>query len=169
MVRVTFCGAAGVVTGSGYLVESRLARVLVDFGTCQGRDATVQNNHSLGRLDSRRLDAVVLTHAYLVHCGRLPIRCRTGCRARIHATPASADFVQILLEDAGRIQVAVEERLNLSTVRQGKPPVELLYTLEGRLRDGSWACITAAGLRVAFLRGRDSLGQLRKMTTRNTQ
>jgi metallo-beta-lactamase family protein len=139
-MRVTFCGAAGEVTGSGYLVETRSARILVDFGIFQGRDATDRKNRGLGRLDPRRLDAIVLTHAHLDHCGRLPILVREGCRARVHTTPASADFAQLVLEDAARIQAADVERLNRRLERQGKPWVEPLYrpedvqAVEGKLQ-----------------------------------
>jgi metallo-beta-lactamase family protein len=139
-MRVTFCGAAGEVTGSGYLVETRSARVLVDFGIFQGRDATDRKNRGLGRLDPRRIDAIVLTHAHLDHCGRLPILIKAGCRAAIHTTPASADFAQLVLEDAARLEAADVARLNRRLQRQGKPQVEPLYSpddvraVEGRFQ-----------------------------------
>src|SRR4051812_40051282 len=64
-MRITLCGAAGEVTGSGYLVETARARVLVDFGLFQGRGATDATNRDLGPVEPKRLDAVVLTHAHL--------------------------------------------------------------------------------------------------------
>lgn len=139
-LQVRFCGAVGEVTGSGYLVETRSARVLVDFGIFQGRDATDGKNRSLGRLDPRRLDAIVLTHAHLDHCGRLPLLFKAGCRAAVHTTPASADFAQLVLEDAAHLQTADVQRLNRRLERQRKPRIEPLYlpedvrSVEGRFQ-----------------------------------
>ena len=78
-------------------------------------------------LQPRRLDAVVLTHAHLDHCGRLPLLPGHGFRGRIHATPATCDFARLVLEDSARIQMADVERLNRRLQRQGRPPVEPLY------------------------------------------
>jgi metallo-beta-lactamase family protein len=90
VIRLTVCGAGGgEVTGSGYLVETGRARVLVDFGMFQGRGATEQRNRSLGPVDPKTLDAVVVTHAHLDHVGRLPLLTRGGLTAPIHATPAT--------------------------------------------------------------------------------
>ena len=82
----------------------------------------------------------MLTHAHLDHCGRLPLLTREGFRGPIHATPASADFAMLVLEDAARIQVADVERQNRRLERQGRPLVEPLYlprdveVVEGRFQ-----------------------------------
>jgi metallo-beta-lactamase family protein len=79
-VQITLYGAAGEVTGSAYLVVTRQARVLVDFGMFQGgRDDEARNVVPDG-LGPRRLDAVVLTHAHIDHTGRLPLLARGGDR-----------------------------------------------------------------------------------------
>ena len=75
----------------------------------------------------RRIDAVVLTHAHLDHCGRLPLLPQHGFRGRIHATPATCDFARLVLEDSARIQVADVERQNRRLQRQGRPLVGPLY------------------------------------------
>src|SRR5271165_6148128 len=105
-MRITFWGASGEVTGSSYLVETRSSRILVDCGLFQGRDSSEEKNRDLKGLIPRRLDCVVLTHAHLDHCGRLPLLIREGFRGPIHATPASADFTMLVLEDSAKIQVA---------------------------------------------------------------
>ena len=129
-MKITFCGAAGEVTGSGYLVETGAATVLVDFGLFQGLDANDAKNADIRPVDPDRLDAIVLTHAHLDHTGRLPILARRRLKAPIWATPASADFTSLVLEDAGRLQEGDARRLSRKRARAGKPPVQPLYTSE---------------------------------------
>jgi len=127
-MRVTLCGAAGEVTGSGYLVETDDARVLVDFGMFQGRRATDAVNRDLGPVDPKAIDTVVLTHAHLDHSGRLPLLAAGGFRGRIHTTSASRDFAQLILRDSAAIQEGDAERFTRIARRAGRPPVEPLYT-----------------------------------------
>jgi metallo-beta-lactamase family protein len=131
-MRIHLCGASGEVTGSAYLVETGKARVLVDLGMFQGgRDADAKNN-ALGHIDPNRLDAVVLTHAHLDHCGRLPLlpkRAKPGFSARIHATPATIDLTELILRDSAHIQEADAARENRFRQREGGPEVTPLYTL----------------------------------------
>lgn len=120
--RIDLCGAAGEVTGSGYLVDTGTVRVLVDFGMFQGRGATEARNRDLGPVRPELLDAVVLTHAHIDHSGRLPLLTAAApeSRWRIHATPATCDLTEILLEDSARIQES-------DAARDGEPP---LYTAQ---------------------------------------
>jgi metallo-beta-lactamase family protein len=133
-VKVSLCGAAGEVTGSGYLVETERARVLVDFGMFQGAGATFQKNSAIEPVDPGALDAIVLTHAHLDHTGRLPLLAKAGYARAIHATPATIDFTKLILDDSARIQVADTERINRVRERAGKPPYEPLYTSEDAAR-----------------------------------
>ncbi len=126
-MRITLCGAAGEVTGSGYLVETADARVLVDFGMFQGRSATPRKNRTLGPVKPKSLDAVVLTHAHLDHTGRLPLLVREGLTARIHCTPATVDFTKLILADSAKIQHYDASRQNRKRKRAGKPPLDALY------------------------------------------
>ena len=112
-MRITPCGAVGEVTGSGYLLETETANILVEFGMFQGPTATPERNADLGPVIPRKLDAVVLTHAHLDHSGRLPLLTKNGFRGRVFATPASADLTQIILEDSARLQEGMLDRRRL--------------------------------------------------------
>ena len=125
-MKITFLGAAGEVTGSGYLVEAGKSQVLVDFGLFQGRGATDEKNADLGPVNPARLDAVVLTHAHLDHTGRIPLL--RGLRCRIHTTHASCDLAQLIMEDSAGIQEGDAIRENRIRERTGEPPVTPLYT-----------------------------------------
>ena len=103
MITITPYGAAGEVTGSAYLVETPSSTVLVDFGMFQGDKDDDARNVIPGRIHRMNIDAVVLTHAHLDHCGRLPLLVREGYRGAIYATPAARDLAEIILLDAAHI------------------------------------------------------------------
>ncbi len=126
-MQVSLCGAAGEVTGSGYLVQTANARVLVDFGMFQGHGATEARNRDLGLVEPLALDAVVVTHAHLDHTGRLPLLPSRGFRGPIHATPATVDFARLILEDSARLQESDAARQNRRLLRAGKDPISPLY------------------------------------------
>jgi metallo-beta-lactamase family protein len=126
-MRVSLCGAAREVTGSGYLVETATARVLVDFGLFQGGRVTEARNRAIAPVDPRSLDAVVATHAHLDHTGRLPLLPARGFRGPVHATPATLDFTRLLLDDSARLQQADADRQSRRLLRAGKGPVRPLY------------------------------------------
>ncbi|MFO0910392.1 MAG: MBL fold metallo-hydrolase [Isosphaeraceae bacterium] len=126
-MRITVGGAAGEVTGSCTSVETTRSRLLVDFGMFQGRGATERRNRDLGPIAPARLDGVVLTHAHLDHCGRLPLLVARGLRSRIFATPATIDVARIILEDSARLQQADTRRISRRRLRAGRRPVEPLY------------------------------------------
>jgi metallo-beta-lactamase family protein len=122
-MRIRPCGSVGEVTGSGYLLETESANILVEFGMFQGPTATPERNADLGPVIPRKLDAVVLTHAHLDHCGRLPLLTRNGFRGRVFITPATADLTRIILEDSARIQEG-DARRSARVRRHGGHSVE---------------------------------------------
>ncbi len=130
-MKLTFLGAAGgVVTGSAYLLETRRARVLVDFGQFQGGRRVEALNRMPGKVAARRLDAVVLTHAHLDHCGRLPLLARNGFRGTIHATPATLELAGVILRDSAKVHRYELERENRKRERAGRRPLEPEFTRE---------------------------------------
>ena len=104
MISITFLGAARTVTGSKHLVECNGTRVLVDCGLFQGlKELRLRNWRDLP-IPATSIDAVVLTHAHLDHCGYLPRLVVQGFRGRIFCTQGTQDLCRIVLPDAGRIQ-----------------------------------------------------------------
>ncbi|MEM8885144.1 MAG: MBL fold metallo-hydrolase [Planctomycetota bacterium] len=129
-MRVTLCGAAGTVTGSGYLVETSKATVLVDFGMFQGWRITDAHNRDIRPVDPKKLDSVVLTHAHLDHTGRLPLLGIGGFQGPIFATPATVDFTGLILRDAAHLQETDAARRSRRARRAGREETEPLYRKE---------------------------------------
>src|SRR5436190_19364383 len=97
MIKLGFFGAAGEVTGSCYILKTDRAQVMVDMGMHQGEKVADEHNRRLPPGDLGKLDAVVLTHAHLDHCGRLPLLTKHGYGGQIHCTAATADVTGLIL------------------------------------------------------------------------
>jgi metallo-beta-lactamase family protein len=127
-MHVTLLGAAKEVTGSCYLVETDSATVLVDCGLFQGPPRLEKLNKIPRALMSKHIDAVVLTHAHLDHCGRLPMLCNSGYRGPIYATRGTIDLASLILKDAARIQEDDCERENRKRKNLSVDKVRPLFT-----------------------------------------
>jgi len=101
---LTFLGAAGTVTGSRFLVEHAGGRVLVDCGLYQGERELRRRNWQPLAVDPAALDAVVLSHAHLDHCGYLPALVRNGFTGPAWCTAGTAALVAIVLRDSAHLQ-----------------------------------------------------------------
>jgi metallo-beta-lactamase family protein len=104
MSSLTFLGAARTVTGSKYLLEVDGQRILFDCGLFQGLKELRLRNWSPLSVPPDTIDAVVLTHAHIDHCGWLPRLTAQGFRGRVHCTRGTADLCQLVLPDAAHIQ-----------------------------------------------------------------
>jgi metallo-beta-lactamase family protein len=105
-----FLGGATTVTGSRFLLTTARARVLIDCGMFQGSpNESIRNRIPLG-FDPGELDAILITHAHLDHCGLLPIAVREGYRGAIHVTSATAELATLVLLDSGRLHEEFAKR-----------------------------------------------------------
>ena len=116
-----FLGGATTVTGSQFLVDTGRARVLVDCGLFQGGpNEAIRNRIPLG-FDPTELDAILLTHAHLDHCGLVPVVVRDGYRGPIFATHGTLELADLVLRDSGKLQ---EEFAKRDARRERRRPVE---------------------------------------------
>jgi metallo-beta-lactamase family protein len=128
-MRVTVFGAGGgQVTGSAYLVESGKSKILVDCGLFQGVPNADQQNRIPQQFTFRHLDSVLITHAHLDHTGRLPILAQRNFAGPVFCTEATAELAALILHDAAKIQASDIVRLNRRRRREGKTPLDPLYS-----------------------------------------
>lgn len=128
-MRIHFNGAAQTVTGSQYLIEINGSRLLLECGLYQGKRKDTYTRNSTFHFDPRHVDAVVLSHAHIDHCGNLPNLVKQGYNGPIYCTPATADLTDLLVRDSAHIQESDIEYVNKKRARRGEEPIEPLYTL----------------------------------------
>jgi metallo-beta-lactamase family protein len=133
-MHLQFYGAAGEVTGSCHIVTVQGRTLLLDCGLIQGGAEPDVRNREPFPFDAARIDAVVLSHAHIDHCGRLPLLRKRGFRGSIYATRACRDLAQILLADSAYMNQRDAERANRhrDERRRGASRnfVEPLFTLD---------------------------------------
>ncbi len=130
-ITLKFLGATQNVTGSRFLVELDGRRVLIDCGLYQERPF-LERNWAPFDVPPDSIDAVLLTHAHLDHCGLLPKLLREGFRGRIYCTAATADIARIILLDAAHLQeedAAYKRKRHQREGRTKSRPPEPLYTI----------------------------------------
>ncbi len=126
-MKITFLGAARTVTGSCHLVEVNGQRVLLDCGLRQGkRKESFEANRQFA-FDPRSIDAVVLSHAHIDHCGNLPRLVAGGFRGPIWATKATRGLCEWMLRDSAHIQERDVVHVNKRRRERGQRPFEPLY------------------------------------------
>ncbi len=136
MAYIQFLGAAGTVTGSKHLINTSDAtdgkngfQVLVDCGLFQGQKEWRERNWRDLPISAGEIDAVILTHAHLDHCGWIPRLVKQGFTGPIYATPATIDLCGIVLPDSGHLQEEDAEFHNKRKSSKHEPALPL-YTFE---------------------------------------
>lgn len=133
-MKLSFHGADRTVTGSCHMLECAGRRILIDCGMLQGsRELDEENAEPFG-FDPAAIDCVLLTHAHLDHCGRLPLLVKRGFRGEIIATAATHELTRLVLLDAAHLQAEEARRhsrhAHRHSIHEARPP---LFTLTDAL------------------------------------
>ncbi|MBI4484439.1 MAG: MBL fold metallo-hydrolase, partial [Acidobacteria bacterium] len=130
MSTLTFLGAAGTVTGSKHLLDLGDRRVLVDCGLFQGLRELRLRNWAPLPIDPKSIDAVILTHAHLDHCGYLPRLAAGGFHGRIFCTPGTRELCTLVLPDSAHIQEEDARQANKRGYSKHHPALPLYTELD---------------------------------------
>jgi metallo-beta-lactamase family protein len=162
---LTFLGAAGTVTGSKHLLDLGDRRILIDCGLFQGLKELRNRNWGAFLIDPARIDAVVLTHAHLDHCGFLPRFVAQGFRGRVFCTPATRELCTLVLPDSARIQEEDARQANRRHYSKHSPALPLYTEIDAaraldRLQPVGYdrPVPVAAGIEVDFVNAGHLLG-----------
>ncbi len=168
-MKISFHGADRDVTGSCHLVESAGKRVLVDCGLFQGSREVADDNAGDFGFDPAAIDFVLLTHAHLDHCGRLPLLAKRGFRGEIITTAATRELARLVMLDSAHLQEEDAQANARQAARRGAntpaaPPLytvlDALNSLErfGRNADYGQPIELAPGIRATFINAGHILG-----------
>ena len=127
-MQLEFFGAAGEVTGSCHILRAGGRQLLLDCGMIQGGADAPARNRQAFPFEAAGIDAVVLSHAHIDHCGRLPLLVKRGFRGPIHTNPACADLLPILLRDSAHLLMREAERANRGAMADARESA--LFDLE---------------------------------------
>jgi len=130
MSTLTFLGAAQQVTGSCYLIDNGKHRILLECGMRQGKDKPDDGPEGPFAFDPSGIDAVVLSHTHLDHCGLVPLLVKEGFRGPVYSTKAARDLLPIMYRDAASLLLSDIERKNRRLLRAGRRPLEPPWTME---------------------------------------
>ncbi|OWK38049.1 MBL fold metallo-hydrolase [Fimbriiglobus ruber] len=125
---LTFWGAASSVSGSMHLLEAGNTKILLDCGLHQGRREEARERNSHFPFHPHQIDAVVISHAHIDHCGNLPTLVRQGFSGPVLCTPPTRDLLKVMLTDSAKIQEEEAAHLNIAR-NYAEPWVQPLYTI----------------------------------------
>jgi metallo-beta-lactamase family protein len=127
-VTLKFLGGVRNVTGSSHLITTDKSQILLDAGLFQGHRDEFYRVNTTFNYNPRKLNAVVLSHAHIDHCGNIPGLIKRGLRCSIYTTSATKDLTRLMLEDSGKIQEEDIRYVNKINKRLGLPLRKPLYT-----------------------------------------
>jgi metallo-beta-lactamase family protein len=166
-LKISFHGADRGVTGSCHLVECAGKRILIDCGLYQGSRELDEENAEPFDFDAASINYVLLTHAHLDHCGRLPLLAKRGFRGEIITTSASRELARLVMLDAAHL-LEEDARHRASRVGHGGPShnepiystLDALNCLDyfGRTATYSQVLEVAAGVHATFIDAGHILG-----------
>ncbi len=130
-MRIKFCGAAQTVTGSSHLITTNSGlTILLDCGLFQGKQAYIDQLNAELLFDPKKIDYLILSHAHIDHCGRIPLLVKQGFKGKIFCTSATKDLCEIMLLDTAYIQEKDNEWHNERRKRKGEAPLPPLYNVK---------------------------------------
>jgi metallo-beta-lactamase family protein len=129
-MKLSFCGAAKIVTGSCFLVETQKSKVLVDCGMFQGGKDITKLNYGPFFFDPRKISHLILTHAHIDHSGLIPKLVKGGFKGEIIATSPTVDLCGIMLKDCAHVMLQDTLHENRRRQRLGLALREPLYSEE---------------------------------------
>ncbi|MFT7724474.1 MAG: MBL fold metallo-hydrolase [Roseateles sp.] len=144
-MKLTFLGAADTVTGSRHLLTLGEQRLLLDAGLFQGYKALRERNWMALGAPATQLDAVLLSHAHLDHCGYLPALRRQGFKGPIYATAATRDLCEVLLRDSAHLQEEDARRANRDGSSRHDKALPLYGVREAEATLGQFAALPRDG------------------------
>lgn len=128
-MKIHFLGANRQVTGSRYCIETDKSKVMIDCGLFQERQYATRNWHDCP-IPPNEIDALVLTHAHIDHCGLIPRHVKHGFNGPIYMTHPTADLLEIMLKDSAHIQAedaAYKQKRHRREGRKKDIVIEPLY------------------------------------------
>lgn len=129
-MKIKFCGATTGVTGSCHLLSTGEHKILLDCGQFQGGKEQERLNYEPFPFELKEIECVILSHAHIDHCGRLPLLVKRGFTGAIYCTDATADLLKVMLIDSAYIHEKDAFWQSNRNLRVGKKPVEPLYTVQ---------------------------------------
>ena len=129
-IKINFLGAAGVVTGSKFLIETSEKNILIDCGMFQGLKELRELNWNDLPVDVKTIDVVLLTHGHLDHVGYLPRLLQQGFHGKIIGTAPTLAIAEIILRDSAKIHEEDAEKANKEKYTKHDPALAFYTTLE---------------------------------------
>lgn len=129
-MKIQFCGASDSVTGSCHLISTDKYKFLLDCGQFQGNKTMEARNAEPFPFNPADIDFMIVSHAHVDHCGRIPLLVKQGFKGKIYCTDATADLLDVMLKDSGYIHEKEAEWQNRKNQRAGRPLVQPLYTVD---------------------------------------
>ncbi len=132
-MKISFLGANRLVSGSCYLIQTKYKKFLIDCGLFRGEESITRLNYLPFSFRPEEIDFIILSHAHIDHCGRIPQLYKEGFHGLVYCTKATMELCSIMLPDSGQIQEEDAEKENQRRLRTGESFVEPLYSIEDAL------------------------------------